>query len=87
MKKPRLKVRVTKAWYVEVCDEDGKALRDDWSFGTHADAEKLGNEMLKSMDCVTFSEEDKRELRVFLPEQKVTPAECVRWAVNSIGGG
>ena len=87
MKKPSLKVRVTKAWYVEVVDENDRAIRDDWCFGTHKEAEALGAQMLKTVESVQFSEEDKRELQTFLPEQEVDTAACIFWAVNSIGGG
>ena len=82
-----MKVRITKAWLVEVIDENDRAIRDDWSFGTRIEAEKLGKEMLESMkNDVVFSEEEKRELRTFLPEQEVNPTACIYWAMNSIGG-
>lgn len=45
-----MKVRITKAYLVEVTDDKGKAITDDYCFGTKADAQKLGEKLMKEVE-------------------------------------
>lgn len=48
-KRRTLRVRLTKAWYVEVIDENEDEVENDWCFGTRADAMADGQKMKKAL--------------------------------------
>ena len=50
-KKPCLKIRLTRAWLVEVVDQDDCEIAGDWCFGTRenamAEGKRLKSEIIK----------------------------------------
>lgn len=48
-KRRGLRIRLTKAWYVEVVDEDDCEVVNDWCFGTRKDAMADGQKMKKEL--------------------------------------
>lgn len=48
-RKKRLKVKLTRCWYVTVEDENGFEVDNDYCFGTREDAMRDGERMLKAM--------------------------------------
>lgn len=48
-KKHRLKIRLTRAWYVAIEDENECEVDNDWCFGTRKDALRDGERMLKDL--------------------------------------
>lgn len=52
MKKPKKhmpKIRLTRAWYVSIEDENECEVDNDWCFGTREDAMRDGERMLKNL--------------------------------------
>lgn len=52
MKKPKkhkLKIRLYRAWYVSIEDENENEVDNDWCFGTREDAMRDGERMLKDL--------------------------------------
>ena len=48
-KQKRLKVKLTRCWYVTVEDENEFEIDNDWCFGTREDAMRDGQKMLKAI--------------------------------------
>ena len=49
-RKPKVKIQITRAYYVAVCDKSGKEVTSDFTFLSKAEAEKLGAKMKKEVE-------------------------------------
>ncbi len=49
-RKSKLKIRITRAYYVAVVDNSGKEITSDFTFLSKAEAEKLGAKMKKEIE-------------------------------------
>lgn len=45
-RKKRLRISLTKCWYVAVVDEEDNELLNDWYFGTREDAMRYGQKLM-----------------------------------------